>query len=325
MSLKKALITGINGQDGRYLSKLLHSKGYEIHGTSRQDRFADTELARTTSAKLHQLDILDSRSISKLINQIQPDEVYHLAARSSSAELDSDPVNATLINGQSALHLLQAVAEYSSQSKFLFASSSEVFGFATASPQHEKTTMQPANAYAIAKILGMNWTTWFRQTKQLFAVNAILYNHESPERDTHYVTRKITQAAAKIYCGLQSSLTLGNLDSKRDWTHAADTVRGMWLQMQYAEPIDLIFGSGRLHSVRDVCEVAFDHVGLNYSDFVNTQPDTYRRVESTQLHSDPSLASELLDWRAEISFEDMIREMVDSDLRLLHSSTVHKN
>ncbi len=311
-----ALISGVMGQDGRWLADWLLAKGYQVHGTSRYFSAGNINFANDKHITLHQLRLDQPDAINVLVEKLQANEIYHLAARSSSAQLADDPVATAQTNGLSALYFLEAIKNLSPASKLCFASSSEIFAGTSTTPQSEKTPIAAINPYGVAKHFAMQWVQHYRNAHGVFSGNAILYNHESIYRGLDYVTRKITSAVAQIYLGKMQSLTLGNLDSQRDWMHACDAVRGMWAMLQAPKAGDFVFGSGVLHSVRDVCEIAFSHVGLDYRNYVVSQADAQRREERVQLQADIRKARAVLQWCPEIGFTEMIQEMVDFDVRL---------
>lgn len=310
-----ALITGVMGQDGRWLAEWLLAKGYQVHGTTRSVSSNSESFASQKRISMHELALDQPKAINVLVEELQADEIYHLAARASSAQLADDPVATAQINGLSVLYFLEAVKNFNQACKFSFSSSSEIFAGTDVTPQSERTALAAINPYGIAKNFGMQWIKHYRDVHQLFACSAILYNHESIYRDVHYVTRKITIAAAQIFLKKTKSVTLGNLDSQRDWMHAKDAVRGLWATLQAKVADDYVFGSGNLHSVRDVCQIAFSHLGLDYRDYVVCQPDTQRREERVQLKADFRKAQTMLRWQPEIGFTQMIQEMVDFDVQ----------
>ncbi len=310
-----ALITGVMGQDGRCLADWLLARGYQVHGTTRRLTEKSDMFARQNKIAMHCLALDQPEAIGEMVATLRFDEIYHLAARSSSSQLADDPAASAHVNGLSVLHFLEALRKFNRPCKFAFASSSEVFAGTDTTPQSEKTLVVPLNPYGITKNLGMQWVRYYRETHQLFACSAILYNHESIYRGDHYVTRKITNAAAQIYLEKMKSVTLGNLDSQRDWMHAKDAVRGLWAMLQAKVADDYVFGSGLLHSVRDVCDIAFSHLGLDYRDYVISQPDAQRREERVQLRADIRKSHAMLCWQPEIGFTQMIQDMVDFDVQ----------
>jgi GDPmannose 4,6-dehydratase len=313
--MKIALITGVMGQDGRLLTDWLLAKGYQVHGTTRHITASVNSYAHEKNISVHELMLDQPKLINALVEKLQANEIYHLAARSSSAQLADDPCASAHINGLSVLYFLEAIRNFSQISKFCFASSSEIFAGTDTTPQSERTLIEAINPYGIAKNFGMQWVNHYRIEHQLFASSAILFNHESIYRGAHYVTRKITCAAANIYLGKLESVILGNLDSQRDWMHAGDAVRGLWAMLQAKDADDFVLGSGVLHSVRDVCEVAFSHLGLDYRNHVVSQTDALRRQEKIQLQADIRKAQATLQWQPEIGFTQMIQEMVDFDVK----------
>ena len=313
-----ALITGITGQDAHFMAHLLAAQGYEVHGTTRRSELEVHTLNHLpSSVHLHQLSLDDSTAISALMKMLQPNEVFLLAARSSSTLLSDDATQTATINGMSILYFLEAIKNHSSKSRVCIASSSEVFADSCISPQNEDTAFRPINAYGAAKVFAMNCVQAYRRNHGLYACSAILYNHESHLRDSHYVTRKVTSTVARIKLQLEKKLFLGSLDGQRDWMHASDTVRCMALMLQQPVPSDFVVGSGVLHSVGQLCQLAFAHVGLDYLEHVESHTDSTRRQEPVLLVADSRRAQTLLSWKPLIDFKTMICEMVDYDLRQL--------
>ncbi|MFQ5738562.1 MAG: GDP-mannose 4,6-dehydratase [Acidobacteriota bacterium] len=319
---KTALITGITGQDGYYLAKLLSGKGYRVVGMVRHLPHATRSgLQRICSGiELRQGDLLDSSSLITLLEESQPDEIYNLAAFSFVPTSWSQPVLTAELNGLGVCRLLEAVRLVNRQIKFFQASSSEMFGGASISPQDEKTPFHPRSPYAVAKAYGHFLTVSYRESYDLFACGGILFNHESPRRGEEFVTRKITSAAARIKLGLQSTLRLGNLESSRDWGFAGDSVRAMWLTLQQESPGDYVIGTGQAHTVAQFAEAAFRHLGLNWRDHVIFDPLLARSEPTSGAVADPSKARQLLGWRPRISFDEMVRQMVEADLALISQS-----
>jgi len=314
---KVALITGASGQDGSYLTELLAEKGYEVLGTThRPDMRRTARLAGRETPLVH-LDLTDSRQIRVLIERVQPDEVYNLAARSSSAQLFDDPVATAEINGVAVVRLLDAIRHACPKARFCQASSSEVFGKATQVPQDETTPLRPRNAYGAAKVFAQNMVEAYRERFGLFACSAILFNHESPRRGPEYVTRKVSRAAARIASGQSEALTLGDLESRRDWGYAGDYVRAMWLMLQQAEAADYVIATGESHTVRELCDVAFARVGLDFRAHIGLEPGLSRGAESVELRGDYSKAARCLGWRPSVTFSELVKMMVDADCRLL--------
>ncbi|MFZ6028240.1 MAG: GDP-mannose 4,6-dehydratase [Chloroflexota bacterium] len=322
--IKKAFITGITGQDGSYLAELLLAKGYRVYGLVRRIAFEDE--AHRMHRIAHLLDRIELipgslESFPSLYNAIRksrPDEVYHLAAQSyvsASFEDEFSTVNAN-INGTH--NMLAACRDLVPQARFYFAGSSEMFGRPTQVPQDENTSFQPRSAYGISKVAGFHLTRNYRETYGLFACSGILYNHESPRRGFEFVTRKITSHVAKIKTGLKDRLELGNLEARRDWGHARKYMEAVWLMLQQPSPKDYVICSGKTHSVREFCRIAFAYVGLDYQDYVHSVEKFYRDDASGNiLVGNPQQAETHLGWRYDFPFEQMIQEMVDHDLSLI--------
>ena len=315
----KALITGITGQDGSYLAEFLLEKGYEVHGMVRRssvekfDRIAHVR----DRIELHQADLLDQLSIVNLLEEVQPDEVYNLAAQSFVPTSWKQPLLTGEFTALGVARMLDAIRFVKKDARFYQASSSEMFGKVRESPQNEDTPFYPRSPYGVAKVYGHFITVNYRESYKLHAVSGILFNHESPRRGLEFVTRKITHGAASIKLGLQEKLHLGNLDAQRDWGFAGDYVRAMWLMLQQDEPQDFVVGSGKCHSVRRLCELAFGHLGLDWQKHVVTDPKFVRPAEVDHLCADPSKAKRVLGWKREVSFEELVRMMVDADLACL--------
>tara|TARA_B100000965_G_scaffold47917_1_gene35088 strand:+ start:1701 stop:2681 length:981 start_codon:yes stop_codon:yes gene_type:complete len=319
--MKKALISGISGQDGSYLSELLLSKGYEVHGMIRRVALEDEthRLWRLRHFKkdliLHSASLESFASLAKIINKTQPDEIYHLGAQSyvhNSFEDEFSTLN-TNINGTH--YMLAGMKEFSKNSKFYFAGSSEMFGKTLETPQNENTKFYPRSAYGISKVTGYELTRNYRDAYNCFTCSGILFNHESPRRGFEFVTRKISLAVARIKNGLQKELNLGNIKSKRDWGHAKDYVEAMWLMLQQDKPADYVIGTGKQHSVEDFLHAAFDHVNLNFKDYLKIDKNLFRPAEVETLLADSSNSIKKLGWKPKINFEELVREMVDSDLK----------
>jgi len=319
--MKKVLITGISGQDGSYLSELLLSKGYEVHGTIRRVALEDEthRLWRLRKIRkniiLHSASLESFASLSKVINKVKPDEIYHLAAQSYVHNSFEDEFSTLNCNINGTHYMLAAMKEFSNKSKFYFAGSSEMFGKVVAAPQNENTKFHPRSAYGISKVTGFDLTRNYREAYNSFACTGILFNHESPRRGFEFVTRKISLAVAKIKNGLQKELFLGNVKSKRDWGHAKDYVEAMWLMLQQEKPADYVIGTGEQHSVEDFLSIAFNHVGLNFKDFVKIDKNFFRPAEVDTLLADASTSSKKLGWKPKISFKELVIEMVESDLK----------
>jgi GDPmannose 4,6-dehydratase len=319
-ALKTALITGLRGQDGSYLAEYLLEKGYRVIGTSHvvACTFRLPELG--VEVEVEQVDLRSTASVKHVIDKVRPDEVYNLAARSSSAQLFDDPIATAEINGLASVRFLEAIREVSPHTRFCQAASSELFAGTDISPQDESTPYRPINAYGAAKTFAANMVAAYRARHGLFATTAILFNHESPRRGMDYVTRKITHTVAKIALGQAKELTLGSLASHRDWGYACDYARAMWLMLQQQTAEDFVIATGETHSVREFCEVAFSHVGLNYLDFVRINPRWARRVETTELRGKPAKIKQL-GWRPSVGFEDLVRMMVNADIDRLKSNS----
>jgi GDPmannose 4,6-dehydratase len=317
--VKRALITGITGQDGSYLAELLLEKGYDVHGLVRRsstERFERIEHLRSRLT-LHQGDLLDQRSLVDALRASRPDEIYNLAAMSYVAVSWVQPTLTAEFSGVGVTRILEAVREACPQARFYQASSSEMFGKVREVPQTELTPFYPRSPYGVAKAYGHFITVNYRESYDLHATSGILFNHESPRRGLEFVTRKITWHAAAIKLGLATELRLGNLDAERDWGFAKDYVEAMWLMLQRDEPADYVIATGIAHSVRDVVEVAFDQAGIAVEDRVVLDPAFVRPAEVERLIGDHSKATEQLGWTPTTDFETMIRLMVDADVALL--------
>ena len=311
----KALITGITGQDGSYLAELLLSKGYEVYGVVRRSSTETSERIEHLKSSVHlvQGDLLDEISLVHMMEQIQPDEVYNLAAQSFVHTSWSQPLLTGEFTALGVTRMLDALRFACPNAKFYQASSSEMFG-AAKPPQNEDTVFHPRSPYAVAKVYGHYITLNYRESYKMFAVSGILFNHESPRRGKEFVTRKVTDAVARIKLGVQKELRMGNLDAKRDWGFAGDYVKAMWLMLQQPEPDDYVIATGESHSVRELLEVAFAHVGLNWKDYVVIDPKFLRPAEVDFLMGDPAKAMKKLGWKPEVTFEGLIKMMVDSDM-----------
>lgn len=317
--MKKALITGITGQDGSYLSELLLEKGYEVHGIVRRAAIEDPEhrMSRikhiVTKLTIHSGSVESFASIFKVVREVVPDECYHLAAQSFVTYSFEDEFSTLMTNINGTHHILSALKEAAPACRFYFAGSSEMFGNARP-PQNENTPFNPRSSYGISKLTGYHLVRNYREAYGMFAVSGILFNHESPRRGFEFVTRKITSQVARIKKGFTSALPLGNLDARRDWGHAADYVRAMWQMLQMSAAEDYVIGTGESHSVRDFLELAFSHVGLDYKKFVVTDPAYFRPAEVYDLVADASKGRDKLKWVNHYRFGDLVKEMVESDL-----------
>lgn len=324
--MKKAFITGITGQDGSYLAELLLKKGYKVFGFVRRVALEDPQ--HRLGRILHILDRIEVipgslesyPSIYKAVSSVKPDEIYHLAAQSFVSYSFEDEFSTLQSNISGTHFILSAVKDIVPDSRFYFAASSEMFGKVREVPQNENTPFHPRSAYGISKVAGFQLSQNYREAYGLFVCSGILYNHESPRRGFEFVTRKISSHVAKIKLGLSDKLELGNLDAKRDWGHAKDYVRAMWLMLQQDEPDDYVICTGKTHSVREFCEKAFSVVDMNYEDYVKTNPKYFRPAEVDLLIGDSSYAGEKLGWKHEIDFDELIDEMVNSDLSRLSSN-----
>ncbi|MDR0994412.1 MAG: GDP-mannose 4,6-dehydratase [Verrucomicrobiota bacterium] len=324
MGMKKALITGITGQDGSYLAELLLSKGYEVTGMVRR---ASTEtFERIAHFKdrltLRQADLLDQFSLVKLLEDVRPDEIYNLAAMSFVPTSWSQPILTGEFTALGVTKLLEAMRMVCPKAKFYQASSSEMFGKVLETPQSETTPFYPRSPYGVAKVYGHFITVNYRESYNLFALSGILFNHESPRRGKEFVTRKITDGVARIKLGKQKELRMGNLDAKRDWGFSGDYVRAMWMMLQQETAEDYVVATGETHSVREFLQIAFSHVGLNYEDYVVIDPEFIRPAEVDLLLGTPAKARRNLGWEPEVSFEQLVTMMVDADMARQQGKTV---
>lgn len=324
--MAKALITGITGQDGSYLTELLLEKGYEVHGvvrrTSSLDRSRLSGIYRNPEIYgkrllLHYADLDDPTTLRRVLHEVSPDEMYHLAGQSHVGLSFEIPESTCDLTAMGTLRLLEMIRDLASPPRFYQASSSEVFGRPSGSPQNEKTPFDPVTPYGCAKAFATQMVAVYRKSFDLFAVNGIMFNHESPRRGENFVTRKICRAAAEIKAGLRKELTLGDLSAQRDWGYAPDYVRGMWLSLQHETAEDFVFATGVLHSVRDVVETAFGAAGLNWEDCVKKDPRFMRPAEPVALIGDSTKARSLLGWEPKKPFEDFIAEMTQAELAAL--------
>lgn len=321
---KRALITGISGQDGSYLAELLLDKGYEVHGIVRRSssfnrhRIDHLHHGPDSPLKLHYGDLSDAVGLVNLVRDVQPDEIYNLGAQSHVAVSFEVPDYTGEVTGLGAVRLLEAIHASGVNARFYQASSSEMFGSAPP-PQSEATPFHPRSPYASAKVFAFHTTVNFRESYDMFAVNGILFNHESPRRGENFVTRKITTAVARIACGLQNQLRLGSLDPKRDWGYAPEYVEAMWRMLQHDKPADYVVATGEAHSVREFCEAAFGHVGLDWEKYVTIDPQYVRPAEVNYLLGEPSLGQRELGWQAQVRFDRLVEIMVDADLARVES------
>jgi len=313
---KTALITGITGQDGSYLAELLLNKGYEIYGLVR--RLSTPNMSRiehiADRITLLEGDLTDQSSLNTAMQTAQPDEVYNLAAQSFVATSWNQPVLTGDVTGLGVIRVLEAIRHSSPDAKFYQASSSEMFGATSEVPQNEQTIFHPRSPYAMAKVYGYYSTINYRESYSMFACNGILFNHESPRRGIEFVTKKITDGVAKIYCALAKELRLGNMDAKRDWGFAGDYIEAMWLLLQQREPDDYVIATGESHSVREFVDQAFLTVGLDWKDYVKVDERFMRPADVPELRGDSSKAREKLGWKPKTSFRELVEMMVKSDI-----------
>lgn len=316
--MKKALVTGITGQDGSYLADLLLEKGYDVYGMVRRTSSADLGNAKHLKGRIHIVDgdLLDTASLNLAVKEIQPDEVYNLASQSFVGDSWRQPLLTGQITGLGVTNILEAVRTYKPDAKFYQASSSEMFGKVVETPQKESTPFYPRSPYGVAKVYGHYMTTNYRESYGMYACSGILFNHESPRRGIQFVTRKITDSVAKIYYGQQNELRLGNIEARRDWGYAGDYAEAMWLMLQQQVPNDYVISSGETHTVREFLEIAFDYVGLNWQDYVVIDPRFFRPAEVDILLGDSSKARRELNWKPRVDFKLLVRMMVDNDLKL---------
>lgn len=314
-----ALITGVSGQDGSYMAELLLSNGYRVIGTTRDVQKSAQSLPLSLSGKVELVgwNMLDQEGIANILSQYKPIELYNFASYSSGSGMFDDPIWIGEINGLAVARILEAIRKIDPNIRFCQASSREIFGAALESPQSEKTQVNPRSPYGAAKLYADSIIRIFRQHYGLFACSAILFNHESPRRGLEFVTRKITREAAKIKVGQASELRLGNLDTMRDWGFAGDFVRAMWLMLQQPVADDYVVATGEVHSVREFCECAFSHLGLDYRDYVREDTASYRPSEPALLVGDIRKARKSLGWEPLVSFRELVTIMVDADLRAL--------
>lgn len=317
-----ALITGVTGQDGSYLSEFLLKKGYTVVGMVRRSSTVTFERLShiQDDITIVQGDLHDQSSLVALLEEYQPEEVYNLAAQSFVPTSWSQPILTGEVTALGVLRMLEAIRLVNPKIKFYQASSSEMFGKVMEVPQRESTPFYPRSPYGVAKVYGHWITINYRESFDMFAASGILFNHESPRRGIEFVTRKISYHAAKIKLGLAKELRLGNLEAQRDWGYAGDYVEAMWMMLQHHTPDNFVIGTGETHSVREFCELAFGYVGLNYEDFVVQDPRYYRPAEVDLLISDPAKARKELGWQPKVSFKELVEMMVESDLRLLREA-----
>ena len=313
------LILGIGGQDGSYLSEFLLDRGYRVVGTVPDFDPVNIDRIRHLLDRIEivQDDLLDQDRLEKIFRDHHPDEVYNFAANSVLAASFQQPILATMVLAMGVTRILEAIRKITPEARFFQASSSEIFGKPTEVPQSETTPFHPRNPYGVSKVYGHLMTMTYRENYNLYACSGILYNHESPRRSPEFVTRKITLAAAKIKLGLAKELRLGNLDARRDWGFAGDYVRAMWLMLQQPQSDDYVLATGETHSVRELCEEAFSHLGLDYSEYVGKEEECFRPPETAQLVGNPAKARRVLGWKPKVSFRDLVRMMVEADFEAL--------
>lgn len=317
--MKTALITGITGQDGSYLAEFLIEKNYRVLGAVRDIQNAGTALPKGLNGRVELVawDMLDQCRMAEVLGEYRPAEIYNFAAYSSGAEMFDDPVGVGEVNGLAVTRILESIRALDSEIRFCQASSREIFGEAIESPQTEATLTNPRSPYGAAKLYADSMIRIYRQRYKLFACSAVLFNHESPRRGLGFVTRKITHEAAKIKLGLASELQLGNLDAQRDWGFAGDYVQAMWLMLQQESADDFVVATGEAHSVRELCEFAFAHLGMDYRDYVREDASVFRPVEPSLLVGSAAKAHQKLGWKSETGFKELVHMMVDADLRSL--------
>jgi GDPmannose 4,6-dehydratase len=321
--MRTAIVTGVCGQDGSYLAEHLLAEGYRVVGLARRAEALPAPLARVPADRFHvqACDMGSQAEIVRVLDDVHPDEVYNMAARASGAGMFDDPVGLCDINGLAVTRWLEAIRAVDRRIRFCQASSSEMFGRAAMSPQDESTPFHPRSPYGAAKVYAHTMVGIYRQHHGLFACSAILFNHESPRRRPEFVTRKVTLAAARIKLGLQEHVELGHLDARRDWGFAGDHVRAMHAMLRQEEADDYVVATGELHSVRDLCEAAFAHVGLDWRDHVAEQKADFRSAEAVPLVGHAAKARRTLGWAPRVGFRELIAMMVDEDLRTLRSQT----
>ena len=320
---RRAMITGITGQDGSYLAELLLEKGYEVHGVIRRTSTETIERINHIKDRLNlvQADLTDQTSVIDAVAEIKPHEVYNLAAQSFVPTSWKQPILTGDVTALGVTRVLEAIRVVDPTIRMYQASSSEMYGLVQETPQTETTTLYPRSPYGVAKCYGHYITVNYRESYDMYAVSGILFNHESPRRGLEFVTRKITDGVARIKQGKQEKLFMGNLDAKRDWGFAKDYVRGMWMMLQQDVPDDYVISSGETHSVREFCEIAFSHVGLDYEKYVEIDPKYFRPAEVNLLLGDYSKAKDKMGWEPEVSFAGLVELMVDADMeRIKHAA-----
>ena len=317
----RALITGVTGQDGSYLAELLLGKNYEVYGLVRRSSLEKYDRITGIADRIAFVegDLTDQSSLDQAIQQLQPHEVYNLAAQSFVPVSWNQPVLTADVTGLGVLRVLESIRKHSPKSKFLQASSSEMFGKVEESPQTEKTAFHPRSPYGVAKVFAHHITVNYRESYGIFACSSICFNHESPRRGSEFVTRKVTQQAARIKLGLADRLKMGNLEAHRDWGFAGDYVRAMWMMLQQPQADDYVISTGKTHSIRDLLDAAFSHLGLNWEKYVEIDPKLVRPAEVDYLCGDSSKARRVLGWKPEVDFQGLVEMMVEADLKKFDS------
>ena len=326
MKKKIALVFGITGQDGSYLAEFLLNKNYEVHGIVRRVALEDKthRLWRLrkilNKINLHSASLESYASLVKIVHKVKPSEIYHLAAQSYVSYSFEDEFSTLNTNINGTHFMLSAIKDFSPKTKFYFAASSEMFGKVKESPQNEETAFHPRSAYGISKVAGFELTRNYREAYNIYACSGILFNHESPRRGFEFVTRKISHSVARIKLGLQKDLKLGNINSKRDWGHASDYVVAMWKMLQQKEANDYVIGTGQMHSVKDFAKLAFSHVGLDYKKYIKINKNLLRPAEVDTLRANYKKAEKKLNWKPNIDFKNLVKQMVDEDLEFVKNS-----
>ena len=330
MKNKKALIIGVTGQDGSYLAELLLKKKYQIHAIIRKIPYKEKKNRFWRIQKIikkiifHNVSLNEYKKLSNLIKKTKPDEIYHLAAQSYINYRFDDEFFQLNPNINGTHYILSAIKNFSPNSKFYFASSSEMFGNVNVSPQNENTKLNPRSAYGISKVAGYQLTKNYREAHKLFACTGILYNHESSRRGINFVTKKIVNGVAKIYLNKKKKIILGDISAKRDWGYAEDYVLAMWKMLQQKKPSDFVIGTGKLHSVKDFLKIAFDYVGLNYKDFIKIDKKLIRPKDTAVLKANISKAQKYLKWKPKVNFKNLVVNMVKDEIKLLQNNNTSK-
>jgi GDPmannose 4,6-dehydratase len=322
----RALITGITGQDGSYMAELLMEKGYEVHGLIRRSSLEKYDRIQHIASRIKFVegDLTDQGSLDAAVQQVQPDEIYNLAAQSFVPVSWNQPVLTADVTGLGALRVMESIRRHAPKAKFLQASSSEMFGKVREKPQTENTPFHPRSPYGVAKVFGHHITVNYRESYGIFACSSICFNHESPRRGAEFVTRKVSQHVAKIKLGVADKLKMGNIDAQRDWGFAGDYIQAMWLMLQQPVAEDYVIATGKTHSVERLLEIAFSHVGLDWKKYVEIDPKLVRPAEVDYLCGDASKAERKLGWKPKVSFEQLIGMMVDADMALVKQSIAQK-